>query len=102
MKSTGLRDGPNVKAEEGGKAENGFSVLADGWMVVPFLTCTVSRGELAGPVSVVFAQVPEWVAELKEPCSSKAIHHEGPSRLFAPTSNIPSFLAFCRCKHPHD
>lgn len=86
-----------MRAEEGGEAENSFSVLADRWMVVPFLTCTVSRGELAGPVSGVFAQVPEWVAEPRGPCSSKAIHHEAPSRLFAPTSNLPSFLAFCRC-----
>lgn len=80
-----------MRAEEGGEAENSFSVLADRWMVVPFLTCTVSRGELAGPVSGVFAQVPEWVAEPRGPCSSKAIHHETPLEAFCPYLQPPFF-----------
>lgn len=65
MESIGLRDGPDVRAEEDGEAENGFPVWADGWMVVTILTCILSRGELAGPAS----GGPGWVAEPRELCS---------------------------------
>lgn len=53
-----------MRAKEAGEAENGSPVWADGWMAVSSPTRTVSKGELAGPVSGSLPSVPSgWLSQ---------------------------------------
>lgn len=83
---------PNCEGRGWRRSGEWLSSLGRQMEVVPFLTCTDSRGELAGPGSGAFVQVPEWAVEPREPGSSKACSEAPLGLLPPPPTSLPGLL----------